>query len=134
MEYFWEHLMIDVYDVDDDILENKELIEETFKSIIKSADMKPLSDFNIYKVIQDENSKRDYWWVTAFQVINESHISIHTFKWIWFVSMDLYTCSTINADIIVPKIKDFLWSNNVEIKLIKRWLKFNKYLQKFLNK
>ena len=96
--------------------------------------MNTLSDFHIYEVNQDENSKRDFWGVTAFQVINESHMSIHTFRWIWFVSMDLYTCTTIPVELIVSEVKKFLKSDDIEYRFVERGLKFNEHLERYLEK
>ena len=89
MKHFGEHLMLDCYNVKDEILMDKMRIKELFTELIKINNMTPISDFVVYDVDEDSNSKRDFEGLTGFQIIKESHISIHTFKFCKLIIIDL---------------------------------------------
>ena len=135
MDHFGEHLMIDIYEIRDKFLNNRKILKDLFNSIIHKTSMHPLSEIAILDVEEEENSQKDFWWLSAFQIIKESHISIHTFVGIWFASMDIYTCKKIkDIDVILKIIKDIFNTEKIEVNFIKRWINYNKYLQTFLKK
>ena len=125
--------MLDCYNVKDEILMDKMRIKELFTELIKINNMTPISDFVVYDVDEDSNSKRDFGGLTGFQIIKESHISIHTFKWIWFVTLDIYTCKKLNKEGSINLVKKYLETNDIEVNFLIRWTKYWEFLYKFLN-
>lgn len=132
MKHFWEHLMIDLYWVRDEKTEPKDNFVSLFDKLVEKCEMNKLGESVSYVVDELENSERDFWGITAFQVVKESHISIHTFKWIWFVSMDIYTCKSLPEFDIIDIVKSYFETDDVEVRFVKRWLRYERALKKFL--
>ena len=103
--------MIDIYEVNDKFLVSRKIVTSFFDKIIKLSDMQSLSSTTIIDIKEDNQSKRDFGWLTAFQIIKESHISVHTFVWIGFVSMDIYSCKKIkDVNLILQIVKNRLFN------------------------
>ena len=127
-EHFGEHLMIDGYGCDEIKLNDKDVVARVISDIIKGTDMKQLSKIKIYEVEGVPNTK-DSGGVTGMVIINESHISIHTFPKRQYVSIDVFTCKN---GMDIDKIKNICkfgfektgqsWS--CDATLIKRGLNF----------
>lgn len=117
--YFGEHVTIDGYGGDKTKLNNKELILECLNNLPDSLGMSKLSEPVIYYA-KGNNSKDPGGW-TGMVVIEESHISIHTFPNRGFISADVYTCKNgmdINFIFNYFKIKFNL--KDLETNFIKR--------------
>ena len=86
--------------------------------------MKQLSDIHTYRVQGVPNTK-DTGGVTGMVIIQESHISIHTFSKRQYVSIDVFTCKN---GMDVEKIKKIcvfgLGIKDCDATLIKRGLHF----------
>ncbi len=89
-QHFGEHLTIDGYGGDNKALNDKEFIVEFLNSLLIKLDMHPLAEPQI--VLAPDNGHKDPGGWSAFVMIVESHISIHTFPRRGFISADVYTC------------------------------------------
>lgn len=89
-EHFGEHLTIDGYQGDKDLLNDKDLILGFIHELLSVLDMHALIEPQI--VLAPDNNIKDPGGWSAFVIIAESHISIHTFPLRGFVSADVYTC------------------------------------------
>jgi S-adenosylmethionine decarboxylase len=89
-EHFGEHFTLDGYRGSYKKLNNKELLLETLLVLPDLLDMHRLADPVVY--FAPGNDERDPGGWSGFVVIEESHISIHTFPARGFVSIDVYTC------------------------------------------
>ena len=110
---------IDGYGGDKTKLNNKELILECLNNLPDSLGMSKLSEPVIYYA-KGNNSKDPGGW-TGMVVIEESHISIHTFPNRGFISAGVYTCKNgmdINFIFNYFKIKFNL--KDLETNFIKR--------------
>ena len=102
--HFGEHLTIAGYGGDFTKLNDKELVLSCLNDLPEKLGMKKLSKPEIY--FAKGNDKKDPGGWSGFVVIEESHISIHTFPAKGFVSADVYTCQNgMNNEII---LKNFL--------------------------
>lgn len=88
--HFGEHITIDGYGGDVDLLNTKELVLGALNELPGLLGMKKLSEPEVY--FSDGNDIKDPGGWTGFVVIEESHVSIHTFAKRGFLSADVYTC------------------------------------------
>jgi S-adenosylmethionine decarboxylase len=88
--HFGEHLTIDGYGGNKDLLNDKELILGFLNELLGDLGMHALSE--PYIISAPDNGIKDPGGWSAFVVIAESHIAIHTFPRREFVSADVYTC------------------------------------------
>lgn len=88
--HFGEHLTIDGYGGDTDLLNNKDLIFSFVEELLERLEMHPLAPAQIVEA--PDNGIKDPGGWSIVQMIAESHISIHTFPKRGFVSADVYTC------------------------------------------
>lgn len=88
--HFGEHLTIDGYGGSASKLDDKNYITKVFLDLPKELGMHCLSDIQVYHT--PGNSIKDPGGWSGFIVIEESHISLHTFPLRGFISADVYTC------------------------------------------
>ena len=90
------HLLYEIYGVDKKLLDNPERIINILKKACEKSGMKVLKgDFYKFKPVG----------VTAFYILAESHISIHTWPEEGSASVDIYYCGEEEQ---VRKAGDFL--------------------------
>lgn len=87
---FGEHITIDGYGGDYDLLNSKENVESSFNELLELLDMHALTDPIVIEAPDNQIKDPGGW--SGFVVIAESHIAIHTFPKRKFVSADVYTC------------------------------------------
>ncbi len=81
------------------MLSNLEGIKTLFSNIVHTLNMTPVSDC-VYHVFPGSNG------ITAFQVIAESHISIHTWPEYNYFSFDVFSCKDFDdksLDVLLHK-------------------------------
>jgi S-adenosylmethionine decarboxylase len=105
MLHFGEHVTIDGYRGDPQALNCKKTVELALADLVSLLKMKVLGGPVVY--FAKGNDKKDPGGWTGVVVIEESHISIHTFPFKGFVSADVYTCQN---GLDVELIKDFFRS------------------------
>jgi S-adenosylmethionine decarboxylase len=116
---FGEHLTIDGYGGDKERLNDKALVLKCLNELPELLGMHKLSKPEVY--FAPGNDKKDPGGWSGFVVIQESHISIHTFPARGFVSADVYTCSSdIDQKYILKYFKDLFSLTDIEDHFIKR--------------
>lgn len=88
--HFGEHLTIDGYQCDRDKLDDPSLVRHCLAELPAKLKMKKLSAPEVY--FAKGNALKDPGGWSGYVIIEESHISIHTFPFFQFVSIDVYTC------------------------------------------
>ena len=83
-------LTLDGYGGDHDKLNDKEIVLACLNNLPEALGMHKLSQPEIYWAAGNDSKDPGGW--SGFVVIEESHISIHTFPGRKFVSIDVYTC------------------------------------------
>lgn len=123
MEHFGEHLCLDGYQGDENLLNNKDLVLGSLKELPEVLGMKLLSEPQIIQA--PDNGIKDPGGWSAFVIIAESHISIHTFPKRGFISIDVYSCKN---GMDVEYIKNYFISRfkleNIESHLVERGTKY----------
>jgi S-adenosylmethionine decarboxylase len=123
MSHFGDHLIIDCYGCNFDALSSEKSMEATILGIVFRANMKLMADPVIYEA--KAISEKDKGGYTGFAVITESHISLHSFPYRGYISIDVYTCrNDLNHTYITKLIEDIYKPKDIDITVVKRGLKF----------
>ena len=120
---FGEHLTLDCYGGDKVKLNSERGIKAFLEKIVREIGMKKLSPVQVYYT--KGNGLKDTGGYSGFVVINESHISIHTFPGKRFASADIYTCQNgLKKAFIKSLFKEAFDFKKFETNFIKRGLEF----------
>lgn len=123
--HFGEHLTIDGYGGNFEKLNDKELVLKCLNELPGKIEMKKLAEPSIYSALS--NGKKDPGGWSGFVVIQESHISIHTFPARGFVSVDVYTCKNgLDTEFIINYFKDVFELQDIEQNFIRRGTRYPK--------
>lgn len=109
---FGLHLMVELYDCDKESLNNQQLVYKILDELPNKIGMKKL--IKPYVVFAEANQKRDPGGWSGFVIIQESHISIHTFVKRRFVTADVYSCKSFDPEIAVAYLQKELKTKNIE--------------------
>ncbi len=90
VQHFGEHFRLDGYGGNPDLLNDKNVVLDCLTNLPEKLGMKKLADPVVY--FAPGNGHKDPGGWSGVVVINESHISIHTFPMRGFISIDVYTC------------------------------------------
>ena len=117
--HFGEHLTIDGYGGNFESLNNKELVLKCLNELPEKIGMHKLAEPMVYYA--KGNVAKDPGGWSGFVIIEESHISIHTFPARGFVSIDVYSCKNgFDVKFIVSYFKEVFGLKDVEKHFIKR--------------
>ena len=123
MIHFGEHLTVDGYKGDFDLLNDKKKVMMCLSDLPAAMGMHTLGKPIVYKA--PGTGKKDPGGWSGFVVIQESHIAIHTFPARGFVSADVYTCQNgLETKKIIKYFKETFKLKSVETNFIKRGLKY----------
>ncbi len=121
--HFGEHITIDGYQGSEALLDSKELVLKVLNELPEKLDMKRLSKPEVY--FAEGNDTKDPGGWTGFVVIEESHISIHTFPQKGFVSADVYTCKNgMDLEFIKNYFVETFDLKDLETNFIKRGTRY----------
>ncbi len=120
---FGEHLTIDGYEGDVHKLNDKELVMRCLSDLPEKLGMHKLAEPVVYFAKGNGNKDPGGW--SGFVVIEESHISVHTFPGRRFVSADVYTCKNgMDRGFILDFFKSTFGLGYIEDNFIKRGTKY----------
>lgn len=116
-------MTIDGYDGDFELLNSKKVVLEILNELPELLSMKKLSKPEVY--FAPGNHFKDPGGWSGFVVIEESHISVHTFSKRGFVSADVYTCKNgLDQDFIKKYFTKKFALKDVETNFIKRGTRY----------
>lgn len=95
------HIIFDAFGCDREFLNDEKLILELLFEIPKLINMKILSGPNL---VRDYGKKAPG--ISAFEIINYSHISIHTFLKTQEIYIDIFSCRLFQYQ----KVRQYLYS------------------------
>lgn len=122
-EHFGEHITIDGYFGDNSLLNDRENVRASIDELPSELGMKKLSSPEVYFAKGNDIKDPGGW--SGFVVIEESHISVHTFPAVGFVSIDVYTCRNgLDQSRVIRYFERRFDLKDVEVNFIKRGLKF----------
>ncbi|AEB09419.1 S-adenosylmethionine decarboxylase proenzyme [Desulfobacca acetoxidans DSM 11109] len=118
---FGQHLMLDGYGCPYDYLTDLDRIYEFLNQcpdVIHMTKIMPPYAFKYSgKVPQD-------WGLSGFVLIAESHISVHTFPEKGYLSIDIFSCKSFDADKAIDYSEKVFRIATREIQLVDRGLEF----------
>lgn len=106
-----KHLLLEVYDVKFDLLNNGTALQETMVRGIKRAKMTILNIFSHCFLPQG---------CTIVIALSESHVSCHTWPENGCIAIDVYTCGEGNPKLIAIELLKYLDSNNFRLREVNR--------------
>jgi len=106
-----KHLLLEVYDINFDLLNNKNTLLEAMERGILNAGMHILNIFS---------HSFDPYGVTIVIALAESHVSCHTWPEKGSIAIDAYTCGGGDPNLIVKEILLYLNSTNFSLRELSR--------------
>lgn len=106
-----KHLLLEVYNVKYDILNNAEILEGVLVQGIMRAKMNILNIFKHCFIPQG---------CTIVIALSESHVSCHTWPENGCIAIDVYTCGQGNPKVIAIQLLKYLDSYDYKIREINR--------------
>lgn len=122
---FGEHLTYDAYGCSYESLSNMELCFDVLNNLVKLAKMHKLTEPVIIKA--DGNATlggKDPGGFSGFVIIQESHISLHTFVKRGFLTLDVYSCKPFKEEEIVKYLGETFKPKDFDINKTSRGLKY----------
>jgi S-adenosylmethionine decarboxylase len=120
---FGEHFTLDGYGGNKELLNTEKLVLQCLNELPEKLGMKKLAPPVVY-FAEGNNGKDPGGW-SGFVVIEESHISIHTFPGRHFVSIDVYTCRNgMDCVFIEQYFKDAFKLTDTETNFLKRGTRY----------
>ena len=116
------HLMIDQYECDNKLMDDPKYIYHSLEELTKLLKMKPLTKPQVVKA--ESNSKRDPGGWSGYIIIQESHISIHTFIDKGFLTADVYSCKPFDVKKGIKYFQKRFKSKNLEINEVVRGINY----------
>lgn len=121
--HFGEHFTIDGYLGSHELLDSKQTVERILLELPGLLGMRRLSEPIVYRA--PGNALKDPGGWSGVVVIEESHISVHTFPARRFVSIDVYTCRNgLSLPHIEAYFKEIFHLGEVETNFIRRGMRF----------
>ncbi|MBD3245933.1 MAG: adenosylmethionine decarboxylase [Candidatus Omnitrophica bacterium] len=110
VNYAGTHLIIELWNAQK--LTEEEPIKEILTAAVKACNATLLS-LELHKFSPEGG-------VSGVGILQESHISIHTWPEYQYAAMDIFVCGTVNPYEAVPIIKDGFHPEHVQITELKR--------------
>lgn len=108
------HVLVDIWDCDKQVLADEAGIASLLQTCVQDMGMAPLGDTVTHKVGGPNPG------VTGFQVITESHLSIHTFSDWGTAWLDLFSCKDFDGDALVRSVLAALGGKLAEYQVVAR--------------
>jgi len=106
-----KHLLLEVYDVEYDLINNIESLQNVMIKGIERAKMTILNVFSHCFIPQG---------CTVVIALSESHVSCHTWPENGCLAIDVYTCGEGNPRMIALELLKYLNSDNYKLREIDR--------------
>jgi len=115
------HLIIDGYSGDSQKMEDVDFIYQLLDAYPSKIGMTKISPPKVSKYI---GSKPEDWGVSAFVLIAESHISIHTFPERSYLNIDIFSCKEFDAEQVIRDLQQGFGLAEVRSYIINRGLEY----------
>ena len=119
---FGLHLMIDAYNCDQKTLNDQNIFYNILDTLPEKIGMRKL--MKRYVLFAEANHKRDPGGWSGFVMIQESHISLHTFIKRRFITADVYSCKKFDAKVAIKYFKEIFRTKDIEYNIEKRGKKY----------
>ncbi|MBL4735718.1 MAG: S-adenosylmethionine decarboxylase [Flavobacteriales bacterium] len=113
------HLTLDCIGCTGDILLNLDELRTFLEKMVVVLGMRKLHDPVLVRC-DDELNSWDQGGISAFVMIAESHISIHTFPGAGLVTADVYSCKPFDTELAISMFKNAFGTKQIKSQIIKR--------------
>ena len=110
---FGLHLMVDAYKCDPAVLNDANTLYKVLDTIPELLHMKKM--IKPYVVTTPGNGQHDPGGWSGFVIIEESHVSLHTFVKKGFVTLDVYSCQMFDTEPPLKYIREVFKTNDLEV-------------------
>lgn len=117
-EPFGLHLMLELYNCSPDALNDHDLVYKILDELPEKIGMHKL--IKPYVVFTEGNQKKDPGGWSGFVIIEESHISLHTFIKRRFVTADVYSCNKFSTEDAINYFKKVFKTEDIEYNILTR--------------
>lgn len=121
---FGLHLTIDAYGCDPNTLNDQNLVYNILDTLPEKIGMRKL--MKPYVLFAEANNKRDPGGWSGFVMIQESHISLHTFVKRRFITADVYSCKKFDVKVAIKYFKEVFRTKDIEYSVEKRGKRYPK--------
>lgn len=116
--HFGLHITVDAYGCDSKVLNSNAKSVQFLNALVRQLQMKKLIEPVVVQAAA--NDKKDPGGYSGFVIIQESHISIHTFPKRKFISIDLYSCTDFNTRDAQAFVKKYYGAKSLEVNIVVR--------------
>ena len=116
------HLIIDGYRGDVQKMQDVDFIYQLLDIYPSQIGMTKISPPKVSKYI---GSKSEDWGVSAFVLIAESHISIHTFPERSYINIDIFSCKEFDAEQAIKDLQHKFGLAEVRSYILNRGLEYH---------
>jgi S-adenosylmethionine decarboxylase len=118
-------LIFDAYGCEFQVLNSKKACEVILNKCAELAGMRKILDPVVVKASPNTAvGGKDPGGYSGFLIIQESHISIHTFAKRGFVTMDVYSCKEFSSEAVIGYLKTVFKAKDTDIIKMDRGLKY----------
>lgn len=119
---FGLHLMLEAYECDPKTLNDENLVYKILDELPDVLGMKKLMEPHV--LFAQPNGIRDPGGWSGFVMIQESHISLHTFIKRRFITADVYSCKNFDGQTAIKYFKKAFHTEDVEYKMEERGTRY----------
>lgn len=123
-DYFGPHLMLDGLEADPRKLNDMRRVYQFLDELPEKIGMQKIT--TPYVIPYAGGEKPEDAGITGVVIIAESHISIHTFPWKGFVTIDVYSCHPFEQKAAVAFARELFGIGRCEVRSIERGHGFRK--------
>jgi len=115
------HLIVDGYGSDPQLLQDEGFIYGLLDRFPAQIGMKKVTPPFVFRYV---GTKPEDWGLSAFVLIAESHITIHTFVEKRLLNIDIFSCKEFDAVEVVQQLREEFKLTRVRSHLLRRGLEY----------
>ena len=124
--YYGKHLLVEGLTKTSNHLTDQDFIEKVFDQIIKKIQITAVLPPIVYQFPpRVKNKQNTLGGITAFYIIAESHLSIHTWPENNYFAFDLFSCKDFNETKVLTILKHQFDTKNLVSQVIERGIAVN---------
>jgi len=123
---YGKHLLVEVITKNPKELTNKKLIKKVFEEISQAINVTAVLPLVIYQFPKKSGLPKNMpGGLTAFYIIAESHLAIHTWPENNYFAFDLFSCKNFDEKIVIQLLKHNFLIKKLFSQVIERGLDIN---------
>jgi len=124
--HYGKHLLVEVITKNPKELTNKKLIKKVFEEISQAINVTAVLPLVIYQFPKKRGMPKNIaGGLTAFCIIAESHLAIHTWPESNYFAFDLFSCKNFDEKIVIQVLKHNFLIKKLFSQVIERGLSIN---------